>query len=63
MTQLRQISTTGVLPLLGEARRGGLWEADVAYYATERKTYLDLLKKDYLADSTINGRSDLIQIL
>ena len=38
-------------------------EADVAYYATERKTYLDLLKKNYLADTIEGGIVNLIQLL
>ena len=38
-------------------------EADVSYYAGERKTYLDLLKQYYLADSSTNAISSLKQLL
>ncbi|NVN94518.1 MAG: T9SS type A sorting domain-containing protein [Bacteroidetes bacterium] len=38
-------------------------EADVAFYATERKTYLDLLKKDWLADTTATAAQSLLQLL
>jgi hypothetical protein len=59
----KEFSTAGVLPLSGEVRWGRPWEADVAYYATERKTYLDLLKKYHLEDTTANASQNLIQLL
>ena len=38
-------------------------EANVSYYATERKSYVDLLKQYYLADTTSNGLNNLILLL
>jgi hypothetical protein len=38
-------------------------EADVSYYAGERKTYLDLLKQYYLADTSANAMQNLQQLL
>ena len=38
-------------------------EADVSYYAAERKTYQDLLKQYYLADTTATALQDLQQLL
>jgi parallel beta-helix repeat protein len=38
-------------------------EADVSYYASERKTYLDMLKQYYLDDTTAIGMQSLIQLL
>jgi len=38
-------------------------EADVAYYATERKTYIDLLKKYYLEDTTATAYQSYTQLL
>jgi len=38
-------------------------EAEVAYYATERKTYLDLLKKYYLDEDSETATQSLLQLL
>lgn len=38
-------------------------EADVSYYASERKTYLDLLKQYYLADTSASAMQNLQQLL
>lgn len=38
-------------------------EADVSYYAAERKSYLDLLKQNYLNDSTETGMQQYISLL
>ena len=38
-------------------------EANVSYYSSQRKTYLDMLKKYYLADTTSNGLNNLILLL
>ena len=38
-------------------------EADVAHYATERKTYLDLLKKNYLEDTAATAYQSYTQLL
>jgi len=38
-------------------------EANVSYYTSQRKIYLNLLKKYYLADTTGNGLNNLINLL
>jgi hypothetical protein len=38
-------------------------EADVSYYASERKTYLDMLKQYYMEDTAATGMQNLIQLL
>lgn len=57
-----QTYTAGTPLLKGEAGVRSL-EADVSFYAAERKTYLDLLKQYYLADTTATAMQNLQQLL
>ena len=71
MVEIKQIYIAGVLPLLEpvpifhreEVRWGGLWEANVGYYAQEHQIYFDMLKAYYLSDTNELAHDSLVNLL